>query len=220
MIYLKNIKNKNILIYRILFAIIGISIMSMGISFMRYAVFGVDPMTCLNTGIAKQIGISFGTWQLIMFSIMLIGVFIFDRSKIGFGTVYIMVAVGYTSDIFFFLFTQIQFMEIFSIEIRIIGFIIGTILCYFGAAVYIETNVGLSPYDAVAIIISEKIKKQNWFKWIRIGTDALCVFGGLLTKSDIGIGTLFAVLLGGPLISIFRKLILKINLLKLIQNKV
>ena len=53
------------LIYRIIFAIVGITILAMGVSFMRYAVFGVDPITCLNIGIAQQIGISFGTWQLI-----------------------------------------------------------------------------------------------------------------------------------------------------------
>jgi uncharacterized membrane protein YczE len=77
--------------------------------------------------------------------------------------------------------------------------------------------MGLSPYDAVAIIISEKINRQNWFRWIRIGTDALCVLGGVLTQSDVGIGTLISVLIGGPLIALFRKLLLNINLFKYIQ---
>jgi len=199
-------------IYRIIFAIIGITILAIGVSFMRYAVLGVDPITCLNIGIAQQIGISFGTWQLIMCFILLVGVFIFDRSKIGFGTVYIMVAAGYTSDLFLWLITQIPFLEIFSLEIRIAAFSIGLVFYYFGAAVYIETNMGLSPYDAVGIIIAEKIKRQNWFKWIRIGTDALCVIGGIITKSNVGIGTLVSVLLGGPLIALFRKLLIKIEI--------
>jgi len=77
--------------------------------------------------------------------------------------------------------------------------------------------MGLAPYDAVGIIISEKINRQNWFRWIRIGTDALCVIGGIITKSDVGIGTLISVLLGGPLIALFRKLIMKINIFKIIQ---
>jgi uncharacterized membrane protein YczE len=210
----KPIVEKRKLIYRIIFAIVGITILATGVSFMRYAVFGVDPITCLNIGIAQQIGISFGTWQLIMCFILLIGVFIFDRSKIGFGTVYIMVAAGYTSDFFLWLITQIHFLEIFSLEIRIVAFSIGLVFYYFGAAVYIETNMGLSPYDAVGIIIAEKIKRQNWFKWIRIGTDALCVIGGIITKSNVGIGTLVSVLLGGPLIALFRKLLININVIK------
>ena len=202
------------LIYRVIFAVVGITILAIGVSFMRYAVFGVDPITCLNIGIAQQMGISFGTWQLIMCFILLIGVFIFDRSKIGFGTVYIMVAAGYTSDLFLWLITRIPLLEMFSLEIRIAAFSIGLIFYYFGAAVYIETNMGLSPYDAVGIIIAEKIKRQHWFKWIRIGTDALCVIGGIITRSDVGIGTLISVLLGGPLIALFRKLLIKINVIK------
>jgi len=206
------IDKKRKLIYRIILAIIGISILAIGVSFMRYAVFGVDPVSCLNIGIAKQLGITFGTWQLIFCFILLVGVFIFDKSKIGFGTVYIMIAAGYTSDLFLWLFQNINLPEEFSVEIRITAFVLGLIFYYFGAAIYIETNMGLAPYDAVGIIISEKIKRPNWFRWIRIGTDALCVIGGIITQSDAGIGTLVCVLLGGPLIALFRKIIMKINI--------
>jgi len=80
--------------------------------------------------------------------------------------------------------------------------------------------MGLSPYDAVGIIIAEKMKRENWFRWIRIVTDALCVVGGILTKSDVGIGTLISVLLGGPLIAFFRKLLMKISIFNNIQNNI
>jgi uncharacterized membrane protein YczE len=96
--------------------------------------------------------------------------------------------------------------------------VLGMPILYFGAAVYIETNMGMAPYDAIAIIIAEKIKKQNWFRWIRIGTDALCVCGGILTQSDIGIGTLLTVLFAGPLIALFRKSIIKLKLWEILFN--
>jgi len=105
---------------------------------------------------------------------------------------------------------KIPFLEIYSLKIRVVAFSFGLISYYFGVAIYIETNMGLSPYDAVGIIIAEKIKMQNWFKWIRIGTDALCVFGGITTQSDVGVGTLVSVLLGGPLIALFRKFLMKL----------
>jgi len=212
------IEEKRKLIFRIILAIVGITILSMGLSFMRYAVLGASPITCLNIGIAKQIGLTFGTWQLMQCLIMLVGVFIFDRGKIGFGTIYILIASGYTSDFFLWLIVKIPVLETFSIGIRIAAFTLSLILIYFGSAVYIETNMGLSPYDAVGIIISEKIKRRNWFRWIRIGTDALCVIGGIITKSDVGIGTLVSVLMGGPLIAFFRKLLIKINIIRSIQK--
>jgi uncharacterized membrane protein YczE len=209
---------KQKLIYRIILAMTGITVLSSGLSFLRYAVLGVDPITCLNIGVAKQLEISFGTWVLIMCFILLIGIFIFDKSKIGFGTIYLMVTSGYTSDFVLSLINKIKFMEIFSLEIRIIAFSLGMLMVFLGAAIYIETNMGLSPYDAVAIIISEKTNRQNWFTWIRIGTDALCVIGGVLTKSDVGIGTLIAVLTGGPLIAFFRKLLMRIYIFKYIKE--
>jgi len=209
---------KKILIYRVIFAVIGITILALGVSFMRRAVFGVDPVTCFNIGMAKQLGISFGTWQLIWSFILLVGVFIFDRRKINFGTVYIMVALGYTSDFFLWLIEKIPLSETLPLELKIIAFSIGLIISCFGSAVYIETNMGLAPYDAVGIIIAEKIKRQNWFRWIRIATDALCVIGGVITKSDVGIGTLLTVLTGGPLIALFRKLFTKLKVFQIIQE--
>jgi len=216
--------NKKILAYRVFIAVIGITILGIGIGFMRYAVFGVDPMTCLNIGIARQLGLLFGTWQLIVYSVLIVAMFFLDRSKIGFGTVYIIIAVGYTSDLFLWLvdnaqFLQEQFIQVYPLQTRIASLALGLLLCFFGASVYIETNMGLSPYDAAAIIIAEKMKKPDWFKWIRIGTDALCVTGGLLVKSDVGIGTLISVLLGGPLISFFRKSLQKTRIFRLIQNR-
>jgi uncharacterized membrane protein YczE len=195
------------LFYRGLYVIVGITIISIGLTFMRYSSFGIDPVSCLNTGIAKRIGMSFGTVQLIVFGIMIIGVFVFDRSKIGFGTLYNMITIGYTSDFILWLIKKIPLFESFSIQIRIVSFVLGFPVLYFGAAVYIETNMGISPYDAIAIIIAEKMKKQDRFRWIRMGTDSLCVIGGMLTQSDgIGIGTLLTVLFAGPLIASFRKL--------------
>jgi len=202
---------------RIIAAIIGISLLSLGISFMRYALFGVDPMSCFNVGMAKRLNMSFGTWMVIICFIMLFGVFFADKKKIGFGTVYVMLLCGYTSDFFLWLIEQIPFLE-FTMEYRIASLVLGLFFNFFGAAIYIESNMGLSPYDAVAIIISEKIKKEHWFRWIRIGTDALCVFGGFLTKSEIGVGTLITVVICGPCIAFFRKHLKKLKIFQVEQK--
>jgi uncharacterized membrane protein YczE len=210
-------------LYRVLYAIIGITIISIGLAFMRYANLGIDPLSCLNTGVSKQLGISFGTWQLILFVIILIGVFFFDRSKIGFGTFYNMITVGYASDILLYLIKRVPLFEASSLHIRIASFVFGIPVLYFGAALYIETNTGTAPYDSLAIIIAEKLKNQAWFRWIRIATDALCVCGGILaqngrlTQSGIGIGTILTVLFAGPLIAFFRKPIRKSKSFKLLE---
>jgi len=178
---------------------------------MRYAAFGVDPIVCLNIGIANQMGISFGLWQMIFCVILLVLMYIFDRSKIGFGTLYVMI-VGYKSDFILLFIEKIPFLDIYPFQIRIIAFTLGILILYLGAAIYIEADMGLSPYDAIAIIISEKINRQNWFRWIRITTDGICVIGGAFAKSDVGVGTLISVLIGGPLIAFYRKRLARFNL--------
>ena len=204
--------------YRIICAVIGITIISIGLTFIRYAALGLDPVTSLNTGIANQLGISFGTWHLIIFSIMLAWVFFADRSKIGFGTVYNIVTIGYVSDFLLWLLRELPLFQSFFLQLRIASFLFGLVVLYFGAAVYIEAKTGLAPYDAIAIIIAEKIKRPNAFKLIRMGTDALCVFGGVLTNSDVGIGTLITVLCAGPIIAFFRKRLVKLKIFQALQG--
>jgi uncharacterized membrane protein YczE len=210
------VKNKQ-LFYRAVYVIVGITIISIGLSFMRYAGLGVDPMTCLNTGIANQIGISFGTWQLILFVIMLVGVCFFDKSKVGFGTLYNVITIGYASDFLLFLIQKIPLFEAFLMQIRILSFVFGFLVLFFGAAIYIEANMGIAPYDAIALIIAEKNKKQHWFRWIRMGTDGLCVLGGILAQGDVGIGTFITVLCAGPFIAFYRKRLLKLKAFQMIQ---
>jgi len=204
--------------YRILYVVIGLTIVSIGLAFVRYAVLGVDPFITLVTGITRQIGLSFGTTHLLVFLVMLIAVVIFDRGKIGFGTVYAMVVVGYSSDAVLWLIQMIPVFEQFSIQTRVASFVLGLAVLYFGVAIYIETNMGVSPYDAIGLIFVEKIKRPHWFRWARICTDALCVIGGALLQSDIGIGTVLTVLIAGPLIAFFRKMLARTKLFEIIQD--
>jgi uncharacterized membrane protein YczE len=205
----KEEKNNKILKQKIAFVIAGVTVMSFGISLMRFAVLGIDPISCMNTGVARKIGMSFGNWQLIMNAIMLVGVFFSDRRKIGFGTVYNMAATGYTSDAFLWLLNLAPFESAVPFPARAAALVFGILILYFGAAFYIEANMGVSPYDALAIIFAEKIGKPHWFRWARIGTDILCVGGGFLTKSDVGLGTLITACFAGPLLAFFRNIAAK-----------
>jgi uncharacterized membrane protein YczE len=163
----------------------------------------------MNTGIARKLGMSFGSWQLIFNAVLLAGVIISDRKRIGFGTVYNMVATGYTSDFFLQALNLAKFPDESLLAIRIASLIFGIAILYFGAALYIEANMGVSPYDALAIIVADKTHRSTWFRWYRIGTDVLCVMGGVLTQSDVGIGTLITACFAGPLMAFFRKAVVK-----------
>ena len=203
---------------RVLYVIVGFTILAIGLAFLRYAALGLDPYGTLIIGLTRQFDAPFGTVLLLVNLSMLVVVFFLDRRRIGFGTLYAMVVVGYTSDAVLWLISAIPVFEQFSIGIRIVSFALGLPVLLFGVAICIEANMGFTPYDMLGVIIAEKIKRPHWFRWIRICTDALCVASGALLRSDIGAGTLLAVLLAGPLIAFFRKVLVKTKPFQIIQG--
>lgn len=83
----------------------------------------------------------------------------------------------------------------------------------FGSALYFNADLGVSTYDAVSLVISEKQKKVS-FKVCRILSDLICVSLGVLmcklahmswgeVGAVVGIGTIITAFFMGPLISFF-----------------
>ena len=84
----------------------------------------------------------------------------------------------------------------------------------FGSALYMTADLGVSTYDAVAIVLSGKWKLAK-FQYCRIGTDLVCVVTGVVlflfaggTFGQIptiaGIGTIITAFFMGPLIELFN----------------
>jgi uncharacterized membrane protein YczE len=101
-----------------------------------------------------------------------------------------------------------------SMPVRVVCLIIGIVIICFGSAFYMTANLGVSTYDAVAIVMAEKWKLGK-FKYIRIITDLVCVVlgitvfligGGQLGEvpTIVGVGTIITAFFMGPLIEFFN----------------
>ena len=86
------------------------------------------------------------------------------------------------------------------------------IMC-FGSAMYMNANLGVSTYDAIALIVSEKQRKLP-FRLCRILSDLLCVLGGCALfrgagwswraiTAAVGPAAVVTAFFMGPLISFF-----------------
>lgn len=75
------------------------------------------------------------------------------------------------------------------------------ILC-FASAMYFTADLGVSTYDAVALILEER--KVGKFKYLRITTDCICVAIGFVLGAIVGVGTLITAFFMGPLIDFFN----------------
>jgi uncharacterized membrane protein YczE len=198
---------------RIVMMLTGILILGVSISFLRYGAVGTDPYTTMNIGVSSTIGLSFGTYQLLINAILFILVLIYKRSTIGIGTVVNMIMVGYTSDFFCFLLTKMlpsqpELLLRASVTVLAVG------LACTGIALYMEADLGIAPYDALSILIVDKSSGRVPFFMARMIIDILAVFIGFRFGAVVGIGTVILSLFTGPLVQIIREKLLSPN-----QNK-
>ncbi|MBC2007122.1 hypothetical protein HCJ72_07620 [Listeria welshimeri] len=196
---------------------LGIIILSLGISINKGSVLGMDTYTGMNTTVADYFNMSLGNFQLILNVILLLSMFVFGRYLLGLGTVLNMVFVGYLVDFFLKMFdgTILSFDVEKSLWIRFLLLVIGTIILCLGASLYMTADLGVAPYDALAIMMSDHIEKLS-FSVARIITDVVCVIVGLIFGTVlgsypfgtiIGIGTVLTALGTGPFIGFFNKTI-------------
>ena len=96
-------------------------------------------------------------------------------------------------------------------------FAVGFIVLCLSASLYITADMGVSTYDAVALIVCETWHKGK-FKYVRIISDLTCVVLGSLIilisggkindlLKIVGLGTILTAFFMGPVIELFNKYI-------------
>ncbi len=196
---------------RILMMLAGILLIGMCVASYRMSGFGVDPFSCMNLGISGFVGMSFGTWQLIVNALLLVIVWFTVRSCIGLGTIVNMVFVGYTADFLCWAFLD-QIGLTVTTPLRIFLLAAGTLFASLGCACYMAVEMGIAPYDSVAFIVTKYTKDKVSFRAARVLSDLIVIVIGitfcLLAKNNIweivGLGTIVNACCNGPLIQFFR----------------
>lgn len=182
---------------RLVWMLIALLVLGAGVSLFNLSGFGADPYSCMNMGIGARLGLSFGTWQLILNGILLIIVYFCAKHLIGIATIANMTLIGFTVDLLMPLYEKIHFTAD-SLFVRILCMLIGVALVSFGTALYARANLGVSPYDAIWYIFTEK---SRWnYRVCRIILDCITTSIGFLTGSVVGIGTLITAFFMGPII--------------------
>lgn len=191
--------------------ILGILFIGLCVSFLRLSGFGVDPFSAMNLGISGFIGWSFGTWQLLMNAVILVIVFFQARHCIGAGTIINMIFVGYIADFVCWLVQDVVQIEM-SLPLRIIALLLAQLMASMGVALYMVADMGIAPYDSVAIIIEKLTHQKIPFHKARVLSDVVVVIVGIAFASAsgagiwavAGIGTVINACFNGPLIQFFK----------------
>ncbi len=186
---------------RIVMTIFGVLIAGFSVGMFNFSAFGMDPFQVLAHGISMHIPLGYGTFYSILNLLMLVVVFFIDRKKIGLGTFINIFLLGYVVQFSSWLFDTL--IPNPTIVIKIVFLLIGIIIISFGSALYFTGDLGVSTYDAVALILSEK--KVARFQYCRIGSDFICTLIGFLLGATVGIGTVITAFFMGPIIAVFNR---------------
>ena len=197
---------------RVLMSVIGVLVCGLSVGIFKRAELGVDPFQSLMSGLNVVIPINFGTLYVIANVILLVFALIFDRHKIGIATVINLFLIGYVADFSLNMLTKI--IPETNLLGRYILLLVGVVLMCLSSAFYFTANLGVSTYDAVALVISERQSKVK-FRYCRIITDLICVLigaglcliGGYSISrvfTVVGVGTIITAFFMGPLIEFFN----------------
>lgn len=209
----KMFRRDPILKRRVIGILVAHIILALGVNFLRVSLFGNDPFSCMMLGFSGVTGMSYGTLAIMFNIVAIIPIFILDRSFIQFGTLINMFVFPILADIEFalliYFFPGLAYLALTG---RIIFLIVGIVILCFGASMYMTTNLGMGPYDAIGWIVEKKTNKKIPFKYARIGLDSISTITGFIFGSIVGLGTFIMALGTGPLVVFFtdninRKLI-------------
>ena len=192
---------------RLFVTVAAVIMMGFCLSWLLLVDMGTDPCTVMNNSIAKTIGWSLGNWQATLNIILLIIVVIFGGRNLGFGTLANMFLVGYSIDFFSWVWSMVLPAGLFdSMPVRIVVLVPALVVFVFAVAVYVDMNMGTSPYDAMPLIIAKRLPKVP-FKVVRMVFDAVVTAIGILFGGTLGIVTVLMILTLGPVIEGVSKLI-------------
>jgi len=205
-------KIDGLLVRRIFMSLFGVVICAISVGIFKIAALGVDPFQSFMAGLDALIPIKFGTLYVIANVILLAFALIFDRHYIGIATFINLFLLGYITQ-FTYEFLQTVIANP-SIWVRVLCLVVGIVIICFGSAFYMTADLGVSTYDAVALIMANKWKIGK-FQFIRIGTDLVCVIIGCALfllgggkwgqiPTIVGVGTIVTAFFMGPLIEFFN----------------
>lgn len=182
---------------------LGILILSLGISLTIQSGLGTSPFDALLVGLSKEVGLTVGSWEVLISVILLICNAILTRKKpilLGLITAFI---TGIGIDLWLFVVKNTLYLN--ALLSKLICFGIGLVLIGLGTAIYLQTKFASTPIDHLTLIIRDLSKRTILFS--RTLVYALFLVLAIVFKGPIGIGTLLTVCLGGMLLHVFMPIV-------------
>ncbi|MDD3919990.1 MAG: hypothetical protein PHO41_02280 [Eubacteriales bacterium] len=201
-----NTKNRTVKgwIKALLVLLLGLTVAHLGVTLFLLSSLGTDTFTVLIQGLSRISGLTVGTVHVIVLCLIM-GILLFTtKGYVLPGTVVCAVCGGPIIDLFTYLLKGVL-NEGSSMWLRGAGMLLGCVILSFGMSMVINSRAGTGPNDLVAVVLTDKLKTVQ-FRWVRMGCDLLFVGLGYLLGGTVGLGTLAAAVLTGPMVQVFLRI--------------
>lgn len=179
----------------------GIVLIGMGISLFKLTLMGNDPSSAMVMAIGDTLHTAFAPTLFVANCIWFVAEILWGRRYIGIGTFANWFGVGIIASAFTRLWESLftlsdDFLPRFGV------LLIGMLVLGLACSLYQTADVGVAPYDTLALVIHDRLPKIPYF-WCRIFLDGTSALIAWLLGGIVGLGTLVCALGLGPFISFF-----------------
>lgn len=181
------------------FYVLGILILTLGISFTIQSDLGTSPFDALLIGLSINVGLTVGSWEIIIALILICCNSFLKRQKPEVSGVLTAFITGMGIDMWLFLLHFFVTPERWYSKVICFG--IGLVVIGLGTATYLHTNFAPIPVDRLTLILQELMRTNIFFS--RTFIYLVFLIMALILNGPIGVGTLLTVCLGGLILNYF-----------------
>lgn len=187
--------NKNLTFKNIMTSIIGTFFVSSGIALFVNGSYGADTISTFLLGVLNFIELPFWFASMAFNIIVLIITYIFGKEELGLGSFINAFGIGimlrFLNPLIDSLFSGLTFYSVFAA-------LLGPVFIGVGAAIYISSGLGAAALEALTNVIDKNTELS--IKTIRMLLDGTLVLTGFLLGAPVGIATILAVVIIGPIL--------------------
>ncbi|WP_416655348.1 YczE/YyaS/YitT family protein [Bacillus amyloliquefaciens] len=181
------------------FYVLGIIILTFGISVTIQSDLGTSPFDALIVGLSVNAGLTVGSWEVIIAFLLICCNSMLKRQRPEFSGMITAFITGIGIDLWLFFLHRIITPELWYGKAGC--FAIGLVVIGIGTATYLHTNFAPIPVDRLTLIIRELTGRSIFFS--RTVIYFVFFILALILKGPVGVGTLFTVCLGGIILHFF-----------------
>ena len=191
---------------RSLFYLIGLFVLSFGVSLTIKSNVGAGAWDALNVGLSNTIGLTVGSWVFIVGIILIIINTFLRKSKPDYLAVITIFLVGVFID--FWLIAVYPDWTPEGIVWRSVLLLAGMVFLAFGIATYLQAKFPLIPIDNFMLGIQERLKVK--LMTAKTFAEIFALIFAIIFKGPVGVGTLIITFGVGPIIQFFFPILEKL----------